>query len=335
MVETKFRGFMPAGFAPRDTGYLFEVQTGPGPDARKPRRAGRVEDGDEYSRDDDSHYHEKLPVGLVREFLVLSLPAEFSTDRAFLCSARHRDRALMYERAEQLVRVCRDEKEVIRAVVSAHNPGGIMLRCAGLSVFVPGSLSGAGDEEARREKFPEGTPREIVLSRVDRRKGRIVGSIVDADANKAFRDIKVGALVSGQVRRLTNFGAYVGLEGTRVSGLLHVSNLSNEYVKSAGDILKEGDRVRCIVAGFEPGFKNISLSTAELEAFPGQILNEFPAVMANAEAQAAEFRKYLAEYVDDHEEEVREEMEEADGGGGEGGAPGGRAGGPGREAASV
>ena len=42
--------------------------------------------------------------------------------------------------------------------------------------------------------------------------------------------VQVGALVEGVVRRIEPFGVFVGISGTRVSGLLHISNISRVRV---------------------------------------------------------------------------------------------------------
>lgn len=46
--------------------------------------------------------------------------------------------------------------------------------------------------------------------------------------------LQVGALVEGVVRRIEPFGVFVGIKGTRVSGLLHVSNISRLHVDNPG-----------------------------------------------------------------------------------------------------
>ena len=42
--------------------------------------------------------------------------------------------------------------------------------------------------------------------------------------------LKVGSLISGHVRRLESFGAFIGIDGTSVSALLHISNISSVHV---------------------------------------------------------------------------------------------------------
>lgn len=54
--------------------------------------------------------------------------------------------------------------------------------------------------------------------------------------------IEVGAKVSGKVSGITNFGAFVDLDDNQ-TGLVHISQISNNYVKDIHDILSVGDTV--------------------------------------------------------------------------------------------
>lgn len=54
--------------------------------------------------------------------------------------------------------------------------------------------------------------------------------------------IEVGAKVSGKVSGITNFGAFVDL-GAGKTGLVHISEVSNTYVKDIHDVLSVGDEV--------------------------------------------------------------------------------------------
>ena len=55
--------------------------------------------------------------------------------------------------------------------------------------------------------------------------------------------IEVGSVVKGLVTGITNFGAFVELPGG-VTGLVHISEVADAYVKSVGDYLKENDTVK-------------------------------------------------------------------------------------------
>jgi polyribonucleotide nucleotidyltransferase len=68
---------------------------------------------------------------------------------------------------------------------------------------------------------------------------------------KLIQEVEVGGLYLGQVKRVLDFGAIVELF-SGVDGLIHISQLAEERVKSVSDILKEGDEVLVKVLGIEP-----------------------------------------------------------------------------------
>ena len=55
--------------------------------------------------------------------------------------------------------------------------------------------------------------------------------------------IEVGAIIEGKVTGLTNFGAFVTLEGN-TTGMVHISEVSNTYVKDIKEHLSEGQQVK-------------------------------------------------------------------------------------------
>lgn len=70
--------------------------------------------------------------------------------------------------------------------------------------------------------------------------------------------ISVGEVLDGTVTGITNFGVFVDL-GDQQTGLVHISEVSNEYVKDINDFLKVEDAVKVKVLSVAPGGK-IALS---------------------------------------------------------------------------
>ena len=62
--------------------------------------------------------------------------------------------------------------------------------------------------------------------------------------------LEVGAIVEGEVTGITNFGAFVQLPEGKV-GLIHISEVSNVYVKDVHEFLKEHDKVKVKVLSIE------------------------------------------------------------------------------------
>jgi small subunit ribosomal protein S1 len=69
----------------------------------------------------------------------------------------------------------------------------------------------------------------------------------------------VGSVVEGEVVRVTDFGAFVELE-TGIEGLIHISELSEERVEKAEDVVKVGDKVDAVVISIDKDAKKIALS---------------------------------------------------------------------------
>ena len=73
--------------------------------------------------------------------------------------------------------------------------------------------------------------------------------------------VTVGSIVAGKVAKVMNYGAFVDLEGGG-SGMIHISEVANTYVKDIGDYLKVGDEVTVKVIGINEQGK-VSLSIKE------------------------------------------------------------------------
>ncbi len=76
--------------------------------------------------------------------------------------------------------------------------------------------------------------------------------------------IEVGAILDGKVTGLTNFGAFVSIEGG-ATGMVHISEVSNTYVKDIREYLSEGQQVKVKVLTISPEGK-ISLSIKQAAA---------------------------------------------------------------------
>ena len=78
--------------------------------------------------------------------------------------------------------------------------------------------------------------------------------------------IEIGTVVEGEVTGITNFGAFLQLPEGKV-GLIHISEVSNVYVKDIHDFLKEHQKVKAKVLSIDARGK-IALSLKQLEEKP-------------------------------------------------------------------
>ena len=83
----------------------------------------------------------------------------------------------------------------------------------------------------------------------------------DDSVNK-MSDLKQGMILQGQVTNVTNFGAFVDV-GVHQDGLVHVSQLADQYVANPADVVTVGDVVRVKVMEIDEARKRIGLSIKE------------------------------------------------------------------------
>ena len=101
-----------------------------------------------------------------------------------------------------------------------------------------------------------------------------------------MEELEPGAIVEGTVKTIKSFGAVVTL-GSGLEGLLHVSQISQEFVQDVSKVLAEGDAVRCVLLSVDSDDASVKLSTKMLETKPGEMLQDAKAVYQRAGAAAA------------------------------------------------
>ena len=159
------------------------------------------------------------------------------------------------------------KKTVLPVKVEGVVNGGVIVMVEGLRGFVPASklsLSYIEDLETYLLKDIE-----VQVIDVDQANNRLVLSareILKEKERKAREDqianLKIGTILEGTVETLQNYGAFVKLENG-LSGLVHVSQISQKRVKVPSDVLNTGDKVTVKVIGIKDG--KVSLSMKALE----------------------------------------------------------------------
>ncbi len=74
--------------------------------------------------------------------------------------------------------------------------------------------------------------------------------------------IEVGSIVEGKVTGITNFGAFVEL-GNGKTGLVHISEVADAYVKDINDFLKQNDMIKVKVINVSDGKIGLSIKQAD------------------------------------------------------------------------
>ncbi|MCK5706853.1 MAG: RNA-binding transcriptional accessory protein [Candidatus Aureabacteria bacterium] len=110
------------------------------------------------------------------------------------------------------------------------------------------------------EKFGVPTIKDILkeLKKPGRDPRKEFKSIIFSDSINAIEDLSVGMTLDGVVTNVTNFGAFVDI-GVHQDGLIHISQLSDSFVRNTHEIVSVGDEVHVEVLKVEAQLKRISL----------------------------------------------------------------------------
>jgi small subunit ribosomal protein S1 len=116
-----------------------------------------------------------------------------------------------------------------------------------------------------------GDETEVVILDIDEERRRISLGMKQCQANPwdAFAAThQKGDKVSGQIKSITDFGVFIGLEGG-IDGLIHLSDLSwNETGEEAVRQFKKGEEIEAVVIAIDPERERISLGLKQLESDP-------------------------------------------------------------------
>lgn len=175
---------------------------------------------------------------------------------------------LSYNKARKEIDVKEFESKVnndatFKSIVSDVNDKGLIVNFNTIRIFIPLSLSGIPkSEDAHTYKGKEISFKVIEYNPET---NRIIGSvraITDAEKeakSKAFWDgIEVGKQYTGTVTSLSEYGAFVDIQGI-VQGLLHISEMTWERDKKPKDILNVGQEIKVSVKELDKENKRIKL----------------------------------------------------------------------------
>ncbi len=162
------------------------------------------------------------------------------------------------------------EKATIVGTVTGVTKGGLSVD-VGVRAFMPISRSGTRDaaeiadlvgQEIRCRIIELDVADENVV--VDRR--AVAEEEERAGKERRYSELKEGETVTGTVRSLMDYGAFIDLGG--VDGLLHVGEISWSRINKPADLLSVGDQVSARVLKIDPDKRRISLGMKQLQAHP-------------------------------------------------------------------
>jgi small subunit ribosomal protein S1 len=181
---------------------------------------------------------------------------------------------LEYEREEAFKELEQNftEGNTFEVTVKEAKEKGLVANYKGVRIFIPASQIDVKFTDNKEEyvgknlvvkliDFSLKNPVKVVASR-----RILLENVKNAEDAKAWESFNIGDVVKGEVKRFTEFGAFVEING--IDGLLHLSQISWNHVKKVSDVLKEGQTIEVKIIGLDKEAKKLSLSMKELIAKP-------------------------------------------------------------------
>lgn len=171
-----------------------------------------------------------------------------------------------------------DEKTVLTVKIAGVVKAGVIANVEGVRGFIPASQLSLSYVENLEDWLNKKIKVQVITVKPESKKLVLSARNVLKQEESAQRQakldaVKVGDIMEGKVESLQSYGAFIDL-GNGISGLVHVSQISNKRVKSPDAVLKVGDPVKVKVIALKEGKLSLSMK----------------ALMENTEAEAPEER---------------------------------------------
>lgn len=178
-----------------------------------------------------------------------------------------------------------DEKTVLDVKVGGVVKGGVIAYVEGIRGFIPASKLSLSYVENLEDWLNKEIQVQVIT--VEPEKKRLVLSARELLREKAAEErrakisnVQVGLVTEGKVESIQPYGAFIDL-GDGLSGLVHVSQISDKRIKSPDVVLKVGDTVKVKVIAIKEG--KLSLSMKALKDVAAEEVREEKVVLPKSE----------------------------------------------------
>ncbi|ONG38945.1 30S ribosomal protein S1 [Alkanindiges hydrocarboniclasticus] len=173
-----------------------------------------------------------------------------------------------------------EDGEIVTGVISGKVKGGFTVDIGPVRAFLPGSL--VDTRPIRDTTHLEGKDLEFKVIKLDAKRNNVVVSrraVMEAESS-AEREALLGQLEEGQVvtgviKNLTDYGAFVDLGG--IDGLLHITDMAWKRIKHPSEVVEVGQEVTVKVLKFDRERNRVSLGLKQLGSDPWlEIMSRYP-----------------------------------------------------------
>ena len=162
------------------------------------------------------------------------------------------------------------EKSTIVGTVTGVVKGGLSVDI-GVRAFMPASRSGTKDPSELEKLVEQEIRCRIIKLDVEEEDVVVDRRVLAEDEERAgkqrrFSELKEGDTVQGEVRSLTDYGAFVDIGGA--DALLHVGEISWRRINKPSDVLSVGQRIEAVIIKIDADKRRIAISTKQLQPHP-------------------------------------------------------------------
>lgn len=180
-----------------------------------------------------------------------------------LLSAKEANDTLAWEKLNS----CMENQTNLTVKIGGVVKSGVIAYVEGIRGFIPASKLSLSYVENLEDWL--GKEIEVRVITADAEKGRLVLSARDILREKAeeekkarISNVQIGLVTEGTVESLQPYGAFIDL-GNGLSGLVHVSQISNKRIKTPAAVLHTGDKVKVKVINIKDGKLSLSMKALE------------------------------------------------------------------------
>jgi small subunit ribosomal protein S1 len=183
---------------------------------------------------------------------------------------------LSFQKAQKLrawdeIEKAYSENQPIKATVLDRTKGGVTVDILGASAFLPGSQIDL--RPVRNLDSLKGQSFDVAIVKLNKKRGNVVVSrkqLLEQEQNekkgKLLEHLQEGAVLTGVVKNLTEYGAFVDLGG--IDGLLHITDMSWGRLTHPRDLVNVGDQIQVKVLKFDGEKQRVSLGFKQLTPDP-------------------------------------------------------------------
>ncbi|RJE90021.1 30S ribosomal protein S1 [Paenibacillus sp. 1011MAR3C5] len=177
-----------------------------------------------------------------------------------------------FEQNKQQVMASLEVGQELEGTVQRLTPFGAFVDIGGIDGLVHVSELSWQHVAHPKDVVAEGQSVRVKVLKVDPAAGKISLSVKAAQPgpwDTAASQFNVGDVVTGTVRRIVTFGAFIEI-APGVEGLVHISQIAHRHIATPHEVLNEGQEVQAKVLDFNSAEKRVSLSIKETEEAPEQ-----------------------------------------------------------------